>query len=86
MAKPNSQATSAAPSKSLRSEQNSRRRQAANAAFIEFKKANQPKVARGTARAKRRAAAAASGLKGESFSDIWMQFKAAEKQAPAASN
>ena len=78
MAKPNSPAAAGAPSKSVKSEQNARRRQANAAAFAEFKKNHPPKVARGTARAKRRAAAQQSGLKGENFSSVWQQFRAAE--------
>lgn len=81
MAKPKSPVAATAPSKVVKTEQNARRRQANAATFAEFKKNHKPKVARGTARSKRRAAAAASGLKGETFSAIWQQFRETEKPA-----
>lgn len=70
-------APSAAPVN--RTESNSARRRARNAKRVEHKAAHPPKIARGTARAKRREAARSSGIKGTDFRDIWAKFKQVEQ-------
>lgn len=53
-------------------------RAARNKRRMEKAAAHTPKVARGTARANRRAAAQKSGLQGEGFPQIWAQYRELE--------
>jgi hypothetical protein len=79
-------AAKAAPvaTKASRTAANSTRRMAKNKKVMQDKEMHPPKVPRGTARAKRRAAAKAGATGGTEFSIVWATFRQRELDAAKA--
>jgi len=79
MAKEKKAAPAAVNTNAIRRDSNRAMRLKQHLARVARKQGNPPKVARGTKRAKRREAAAVSGIAGDSFPERWKKFCDKEK-------